>query len=130
MASKESNNTKVTITESDSDVLDAAIESDNETFVTAVAYGAEEEGLDIGSITKWSVLGVVSVVVFVVVLIYYSQFAFNSAVENVNVTSSYYEIEKLESDAREQLTTYGVVDGEAGIYRIPIDEAINKIATD
>lgn len=130
MSSQESSNTKVSIKDSKSDILDASIESDNEIFVAAVNYGAEEEGLNIKAITMWSVLGVVSVIVFVLVLIPFAQFTFNSANANVNVTSSYYEIEKLETDAREHLNSYGVVDGEEGIYRIPIDEAINKIATD
>ena len=130
MSSQESHNTKVTIKDSKSDVLDASIESDNEIFVTAVKHGVEEEGLDIKAITMWSVLGIITVIIFVGVLIPFSQFAFNSARENVNVTSSYYEIEQLERDANETLTTYGVVNGEEGIYRIPIDEAINKLATD
>lgn len=130
MSSQESHNTKVTIKDSKSDVLDASIESDNEVFVAAINHGVEEEGLDIKAITMWSVLGIVTVIVFVAALIPFSQFAFNSAKENVNVTSSYYEIRQLNEDADAVLSSYGVVNGEEGIYRIPIDEAINKMASD
>jgi predicted HTH domain antitoxin len=114
----------------DGQVIDVAIESDNESFVHAVNYGVEEEGLDLGSIYKWSGIGVVTVVVFIVVLIYFSQFALNNAKENVNVTSSYYEIEQLTEDGNERLNSYGVVDLEEGVYHIPIDQAINKLAVD
>ena len=130
MSSQERDNTKVTIKDSKSDVFDASIESDNEVFVTAVKHGVEEEGLDVKAITMWSALGIVTVIVFVVVLIPFAQFSLNSAKENVNVTSSYYEIRQLNEDAEATLSSYGVIDGEEGIYRIPIDEAINKIATD
>jgi len=128
--SSESHNTKVTIEDSSSDIINASIESDNEFFITSVNHGVETERLNIGSITKWSAIGVITVVVFIVALIFFSQFAYNSAGDNVNTTSSYYEIEKLVQDADEQLNTYGILDGKSGIYRIPIDEAINKMATD
>jgi transposase-like protein len=113
-----------------SEVFDVSIESDNDTFVAAVNYGAEEEGLDIASITKWSVLGIAAVIVFIVALIPFSQFAFNSALDDANLNSTYYDIEKLNEDANATLNSYGVVDGESGIYRIPIDEAINKMVSD
>jgi hypothetical protein len=130
MSSHESQNLKVTIKDTKSDIVDASIESDNEVFITSVKHGVEEEDLDIKAITMWSVLGIVTVVVFVAVLIPFAQYSLNAAKENVNVTSSYYEIRQLNEDANATLNSYGVVNGEEGIYRIPIDEAINKIATD
>jgi len=130
MSSKESQNLKVTIKDSKSDVVDVSIESDNEIFITSVKHGVEEEDLDIKAITMWSVLGIVTVIVFVAVLIPFAQYSINAANENANVTSSYYEIRQLNEDANAILNSYGVVDGEEGIYRIPIDEAINKLATD
>ncbi len=130
MSSKESQNFKVTIKDSKTDVFDASIESNDEIFITSVNHGVEEEDLDIKAIVKWSVLGIVTVVVFVAVLIPFAQFSLTTAKENVNVTSSYYEIRQLNEDAEAILNSYGVVNGEEGIYRIPIDEAINKIATD
>jgi len=130
MSSVEKSNTKVTIEDKESDIVNVSIKSDDTTFVTSVNHGVEEEGLDLGAIYKWSGIGIVTVVVFVVVLMYYAQYALNSAKSNVNVTSSYYEIEQLTQEADERLNSYGVIDSEEGIYRIPIDEAINKMATD
>lgn len=113
-----------------SEVFDVSLESDNDTFVAAVHYGAEEEGLDIASITKWSVLGTAAVIIFIVALIPFSQFAFNSAIDDANINSTYYDIKKLNEDANATLNSYGIVDGESGIYRIPIDEAINNMVSD
>ncbi|MGB0346694.1 MAG: hypothetical protein ACPGGA_04360 [Balneolaceae bacterium] len=130
MSSKESQNIKVTIKDSKTDVFDASIESDNDIFITSVKHGVEEEDLDFKAITIWSILGIVTVVVFVAILIPFAQFSINAANENANLTSTYYEIRQLNEDANAILNSYGVIDGEEGIYRIPIDEAINKLATD
>ena len=67
---------------------------------------------------------------FVVSLIFFSQYSYTNAQRNASVTSTYYEITKLTEDAEAHLNSYGVVDAEEGVYRIPIDEAINKLATD
>ena len=130
MSSKESQNIKVTIKDSKTDVFDASIESNDEIFITSVKHGVEEEDLDFKAITIWSILGIVTVVVFVAILIPFAQFSINAANENANLTSTYYEIRQLNEDANAILNSYGVIDGEEGIYRIPIDEAINKLATD
>ncbi len=111
-------------------VLDVEIESDNAAFVHAVNYGVEDEGLNMPSIYMWSGIGIVAVVVFIAVLIPFAQYSLNNAKENANITSSYYEIEKLTQEADERLNSYGVVDLEEGVYRIPIDEAINTLAVD
>ena len=112
------------------EVFDVSIESDNDTFVTAINYGVEKEGLNIASIKKWSVFGIAIVIIFIVTLIPFSQFAFNNAVEDANINSTYYDIKKLVEEADATLNSFGVVDGETGIYRIPIDEAINKMVSD
>ena len=40
----------------------------------------------------------------------------------------YYDIDELETSSTEQLNSFGVVNPDEGIYRIPIDSAITKIA--
>ncbi|MBO6536614.1 MAG: hypothetical protein JJ966_10350 [Balneolaceae bacterium] len=113
---------------SQGEVLDVAIESDDDTFIHAVSYGVEEEGLDMSAIYKWSGIGVIAVIVFIAALIPFAQYALDNAKENVNVTSSYYEIERLTEQGNERLNSYGVI--EEGVYHIPIDEAINTLAVD
>ena len=111
-----------------SDVEDYNIESDDNDFIYAVSHGVEEENLDYKKILFWSGFGIVTVTVFIVALIFFAQFSFTNAQRNASNTSSYLEITKLKADQTEHISTYGVVDLEAGIYRIPIDQAINKIA--
>lgn len=108
MSSKESQNIKVTIKDSKTDVFDASIESDNDIFITSVKHGVEEEDLDFKAITIWSILGIVTVVVFVAILIPFAQFSINAANENANLTSTYYEIRQLNEDANAILNSYGV----------------------
>lgn len=113
-----------------SKIEDVKIESDDQELVAAVNHGVSEDGLVIKSIVNWSIFGIVTVVAFVIALLFYAQFAVNNSQSNVNATSTYREIQKLNEDADAILTSFGVVDLEAGVYRIPINEAINKIAND
>ena len=118
------------ITNNDGQVLDVEISSDNEHFVHAVSYGDEEEGLSYAPLIKWSVIGIATVVVLVVGLIFFSQFSFTNALRTVSESSTHYEIVKLNEEAEATLNSFGVVDLEEGVYHIPIDEAINKLAVD
>lgn len=115
---------------STSTVEDISIESDNAIFIEAVSHGVENENLDYGKLFFWSGLGIAIVVVLIVGLIFFSQFAFSNAQNNASNSSTYLEITKLNADQTEQLNSFGVVDLEAGVYRIPIEEAINKVAID
>lgn len=112
------------------EVFDVTIESDNPEFVTAIKHGVEDEGLNMGPIFKWTGLGAALVAAIIVFITYYSQYALENANKEQTNTSTYKLSEQLDKQAETILTTYGVVDLEQGIYRIPIDEAIEKIAVD
>lgn len=111
-------------------VEDVSIESDDPIFIDSVNHGVEAENLNYNRIFLWSGLGVITVIVFIVALIFFAQYSFSNAQKNALNSSTYLEITKLRADQTEHLNSYGVVDLEAGVYRIPIEEAINKIATD
>lgn len=113
-----------------STIIDVNIDSDDEIFIAAVAHGVEEENLDYNKLFLWSGLGIATVIVFVVALIFFSQYSFSNAQKNALESSSYSEITKLKTDQNEVLNSYGVVDLEDGVYHIPIDKAIEKIAVD
>ncbi len=109
------------------EVYDVEIPATEE-FAAVVNHGVEDEGINLAAVYKWSGIGVVFVIISVVVLIYFAQYAYSNAEANVNVTSAYYEIEKLREEGEAILNSYGIIDLEEGVYRIPIDEAINKMA--
>lgn len=112
------------------EVSDYEIQSDDETFIHSLSFGAQDDQFNYRKLFFWSGLGIATVVVFVVSLIFFAQYSFDNAQKNASVTSSYYEITQLTEDAEAHLSSYGVVDLEEGVYRIPIDEAINKLAVD
>lgn len=111
-------------------VTDVEIESDDDTFVHSVEYGVQDDSLDYKKLYLWSGIGTAAVVVFVVVLIFFSQYAMDSAQENAGDTSTYNALIKLTEDQEAILNSYGVVDAEDGVYRIPIDKAIESMTTE
>ena len=55
---------------------------------------------------------------------------FEQSKANATATSTYYSIDKLTEDANNHIQSYGVLNAENGVYHMPIDAAIEKIATD
>lgn len=109
---------------------DVTLETEDSSFAGAVNHGVNDDNMEYGKLFFWSGLGIVTVVVFVVALMFFAQFSFLNAQRNASASSTYLEITKLKADQNEQLNSFGVVDLEDGVYHIPIDEAINKIAVD
>ncbi len=109
---------------------EVTLETEDASFAGAVSHGVNDDSMDYGKLYFWSGLGIVTVIVFVVALMFFAQFSFTNALRNASESSTYLEITKLEADQTEQLNSFGVVDLEDGVYHIPIDEAINKVAVD
>ena len=86
--------------------------------------------MDFKKLILWSGLGVGIVATVVVIWIFASQVFFEQSKANATATSTYYSIDKLTEDANNHIQSYGVLDAEDGIYHMPIDAAIEKIATD
>ncbi|MBO6523664.1 MAG: hypothetical protein JJ971_07570 [Balneolaceae bacterium] len=109
---------------------EVTLETEDSSFARAVNHGVNDDSMDYGKLYFWSGLGTFAVIVFVVALMFFAQFSFLSAQRNASASSTYLEITKLKADQNEQLNSFGVVDLEDGVYHIPIDEAINKVAVD
>jgi len=88
--------------------------------------GAMDDNPNYKRILFWSALGFVIFVAFVYMLSSMYQYNRYTTEVDVSANSAYYQIEELNEKEEEILTTYGVVNAEEGIYRIPIDSAINK----
>ena len=54
----------------------------------------------------------------------------SSATQLRSEESQFYDIDDLKQNDEETLNSFGVVDPEASIYRIPIDSAITQIANE
>lgn len=96
----------------------------------SISYGVMPDDLDIKKLTFWSVLGIVFVIIFVQLLkeMYDQTTQINR--EMISAQSEFYDVTEQNRQAREKLNSFGVVDISEGIYRIPIDSAINEIAVD
>lgn len=96
----------------------------------SVEHGVMDDKLNYKRLIFWSVFGTLLVVIFVQAL--FEMFQYNERLiqENVSASSEYYQVNQLKQEAQNQLDSFGVVDLENGIYRIPIDSAINEMAAE
>ncbi|MDX1586386.1 MAG: hypothetical protein R3222_06570 [Balneolaceae bacterium] len=100
-----------------------------DTFADFVKYGATFDNLNYRRLTFWSIFGLATILVFVLAIIYVYDYTMSSMEQRADRTQ-YYEIEQLKENDQIILESYGVVDPEEGIYRIPVDSAISLIANE
>jgi hypothetical protein len=99
-------------------------------FVLSVEKGVTDDILDIKVITFWSII----TVLFMLAMAYggyriYKFYGFQTRVE-LAISTEYKELKQKKAADALHLSSYGMVDGEAGVYRIPIDAAINLYVTE
>lgn len=91
--------------------------------------GVADEGIPSGQIMAIAVSIMVSVAIAVIVLFQWTSVR-SQTLRQEAVPSSYNELEATEIEAARQLESYDVVDEEAGVYRIPIDRAMDIMANE
>ena len=106
------------------------VEISDEKVADSVEHGVMLDQLNMKRLVFWSVFGIILVLIFVQALFEMYQYHERNVREAVAADTEYYQVNQLKREAREQLNSYGVVDLENGIYRIPIDSAINEVAAD
>lgn len=99
-------------------------------FVIAVEKGVMDDALDIKMLTFWSLI----TVIFMAAMIYggyriYKFWGFQSRMEQA-ISTEYKELHQKRAADAQHLSTYGMVDGEAGVYRIPLESAIDLYVTE
>lgn len=114
----------------EAEVEEVDITTEDEEFAGAVEHGVMSDSLNYNKLIFWSTLGTALVVIFVIGLVYFSQYSLFETQKQVSTQSTYSEIKELKAEQNQELNSFGVVDLEEGIYRIPIDSAISRIATD
>lgn len=106
------------------------IEISDEDLAHSVEHGVMEDKLNYKRLVFWSVFGTILVIIFVRGLFEMYQYNMTTTQERVSSESEYYQANQMKKEAQQRLESFGVVDLENGIYRIPIDSAINEIAAD
>src|SRR5690554_3030799 len=94
----------------------------------AEALGVEGEGIEAGQILGFILATLVAIGLAIFALYNYMDIVAAETRFEVTGSSGYPELREAELRATQQLSQYGVVDEAEGIYRIPIDEAIDIMA--
>ncbi|MEX2605580.1 MAG: hypothetical protein WD361_15330 [Gracilimonas sp.] len=108
---------------------DVEITTEDEEFAYAVGHGVMNDTLNYNKLIFWSALGTSLVVIFVIGLVFFSQYSLFEAQKKASTQSTFSDVKALHAKQEQELNSFGVVDLEEGIYRIPIDSAISRIAT-
>ncbi|WP_440999516.1 transposase [Fodinibius sp. SL11] len=106
------------------------VEINDDELADSVEHGVMADKLNYKRLIFWSVVGTILVIVFVRGLIEMYQYNVEVTQDRVSSESEYYQVNQMKQESRQQLDSFGVVDLENGIYRIPIDSAINQMAAD
>lgn len=106
------------------------ISTHNESFIESVEFGVTKDDLNYHKLIFWSSFTIGIIIIFAVSLVYFAQFSLWDAQKETSYNSPNAEVHTLHAQQQHELNTFGVVDIENGIYRIPIDSAISKIAID
>lgn len=102
----------------------------DEQVANSLEHGVMDDKLNYKRLIFWSVFGIILVLIFARALFEMYQYNEQSLQERVSAESEFYEVTNMKNEARQDLESFGVVDLENGIYRIPIDSAITQIAAD
>ena len=110
------------------DQEEVEVEVSDEEIAESIEHGVMHDKLNIRRLAFWSILGTVLVVLFVIALREMYQYNRLVADQAASGSTEFYQVNQQKRQAAETLNTFGVVDLENGIYRIPIDSAINEMA--
>ncbi|MCG2588973.1 transposase [Rhodohalobacter sulfatireducens] len=102
----------------------------SENFIASVSYGANFDNLNYKRLVFWTVFGIAVILIFIQSIIFIHDYTTSSSTQLQSEQSRFYNIEEIQQSDQETLNSFGVVDAEAGIYRIPIDSAITDIANE
>lgn len=107
------------------------VEITTEEVASSVGHGAMFDNLNYKRLVFWTVLGIVMLLIIVQSLMQLFEFNKRSLQDRVSADSGeFYPARKQKREAQKKINSFGVVNLEEGIYRIPIDSVINNMAVD
>jgi hypothetical protein len=97
----------------------------DDNFTLSVEKGVTADNLDIKMITFWSFITVAFMLAMIIGSYkIYTYWGFRSSISQA-INTQYKDLSLKRASDANHLTTYGMVDGDSGVYRIPIDSAID-----
>ena len=103
------------------------LEVSDTNFGAAVEYGVHDDHLNVGNLTFWSVAGIVFFVGLIIFGFNYYYFQSYQIGQEVSFNSEYKDLKNLKESEAEALNSYGIVDLDAGVYQIPVDQAVDLV---
>ncbi|WP_340103644.1 hypothetical protein [Rhodohalobacter sp. 8-1] len=116
------------VTSPDADDQESVSILATEEFASDYEFGATPDKLNYSRLFFWTIFGTAVILLFIVAVFNVYDYTYDGVIQRNAEESMYYEIDQLEASSTEELNSFGVVNLEEGIYRIPIDSAITKIA--
>lgn len=92
--------------------------------------GVEHEGVEAGQILGFALATAVALGLAIFALFQYVDIVADETRFTATGSSGYPELREAELNATRQLSQYGVVDEQEGVYRIPVDRAIEIMANE
>jgi hypothetical protein len=89
--------------------------------------GIETEGLNAGAVGIVVVGGIVFIIAAMVVVSQFTDVLFQNAILESTTFTGYPLLEETIQDGEQLLSEYAPVEGEPGVYRIPIDRAMDLV---
>ena len=101
---------------------------ENNNNVTQTDPGYEKRDINAFKIISFGIGGVVIIVVILIVLVQYFTSVKDAAYEEMVLRPESTALRELRARETEELGSYKLLDAEKGVYRIPIDRAIDLMA--
>lgn len=102
--------------------------SATEEFANDYEFGATPDKLNYKRLFFWTSFGTVVILIFIISIYNVYEYTYQGMGQQSSESSQYYNVNELRENNQERLNSFGVVDLEEGIYRIPIDSAIANMA--
>ena len=112
----------------DGSVENVSLETSDELLIASVNHGVNDDNLNYNRLFFWSILGTVLVAVIIYGVVNFAQASWFDAQNEASINSEYSQVKEQKAKDAEILNSFGVVNLEEGVYRIPIDEAISIVA--
>ena len=104
------------------------IEISSVEIANSLEQGVMSDDLNYKRLVAWSFIGLILVTVFTQMLIEIFQINTSKHPEQVPGNDAFYEVTQDKREARKRLSTYGVMNEEGTIFRVPVDMVIEQMA--
>jgi hypothetical protein len=115
------------MSKSSKDLNEFLVEKENK---ESLSLGATPDNLDYKNLFGLFFAGILLVAVLVFFAFQYFNYLSFKQTQEAAESAVYYQIETLRANDTEILNNYGVVDADAGIYRVPVDSAAALVVED